>query len=50
MILAGTFNVDTAGYAHLEAASLMVTDANGFPSSIGRISSACGFWLQTDLI
>ena len=31
MILAGTFGVDTAGYANLEAASLMVTDANWIP-------------------
>ena len=31
MILAGTFGIDTAGYANLEAASLMVTDANWIP-------------------
>jgi Protein of unknown function (DUF1173) len=31
MILAGTFGVDTAGYANLEAVSLMVTDANWIP-------------------
>ena len=31
MILAGIFGIDTAGYANLEAASLMVTDANWIP-------------------
>jgi len=31
MILVGTFGMDAAGYAHLEAASLMVTDANWIP-------------------
>lgn len=31
LVLAGTFGVDTAGYANLDAASLMVTDANWIP-------------------
>jgi hypothetical protein len=31
MILVGTFGVDTAGYAQLDAASLMVTDTNWLP-------------------
>ena len=31
MILVGTFGMDAAGYAHLEAASMMVTDANWIP-------------------
>ena len=31
MILVGTFGMDAAGYAHLEATSLMVTDANWIP-------------------
>lgn len=31
MILVGTFGMDAAAYAHLEAASLMVTDANWVP-------------------
>ncbi len=31
MIIVGTFGLDTAGYAQLEAASLMATDANWIP-------------------
>jgi hypothetical protein len=31
MILVGTFGIDTAGYANLDAASFMVTDANWIP-------------------
>ena len=31
MVLVGTFGMDAAGYAHLEATSLMVTDANWIP-------------------
>jgi len=31
MILAGTFGIDLAGYANLESATLMVTDANWIP-------------------
>ena len=31
MILVGTFGMDAAGYAYLDAASLMVTDANWIP-------------------
>lgn len=31
LVMAGTFGIDSAGYANLEAASLMVTDANWIP-------------------